>query len=476
MSKTNLSPGTPADWLPGPPARGNLGATWRFTRFMLQPFPTLQRHLSTYGPVSGLTGAIKPGGQGLILAIGPQYNQQVLSNPTLFYNMGSSNVPKTSAAWRLAQGVVYLNGEHHRQQRRLIMPSFHKKEIDRYGEAMVAATERLLAGWQPGQPINLIAEMTRLTMNVVLKTLFGLDAEQEGHELGLLLEEWLALSGSLGANLIPAGLPGSPARRLMRVSEQIEAQTLALLAQKKATLAASHDVISTLMQTHDEDGSRLTEAEVIANAVLLFLAGHETSANALSWALFLLSQHPDVAQALFAELDTHLGGAPPRLDQLGDLRLLDGVINEALRLFPPLAYIMRSAQEPFVMDGYHFAAQSSVMLSHYMTHRLPTIYAEPDRFRPERWFTLKPSPYEYIPFSGGPRLCIGAQFAMLEMKLALATIVQRYRLTPPVNASIKTSINFLLRVKQMPMIVHAQDGQFPKTPVRGDVLKLVSLP
>jgi cytochrome P450 len=109
---------------------------------MLQPFPTLQRHLSTYGPVSGLTGAIKPGGQGLILAIGPQYNQQVLSNPTLFYNMGSSNVPKTSAAWRLAQGVVYLNGEHHRQQRRLIMPSFHKKEIDRYGEAMVAATER----------------------------------------------------------------------------------------------------------------------------------------------------------------------------------------------------------------------------------------------------------------------------------------------------------------------------------------------
>jgi cytochrome P450 len=473
---TNLSTGTRPNVLPGPPARGNLSATWRFARFMLQPFPTFQRHLSTYGPVSGLTGAIEPGGQGLILAIGPQYNQQVLSNPTLFYNMESRNVPKTSAAWRLAQGVVYLNGEHHRQQRRLIMPAFHKKEIDRYAEAMMAATERLLAGWQPGQRINLIDEMTRLTMNVVLQTLFGLDAEQEGHALGLLLEEWLTLSGTLGAHLIPAGVPGSPVRRLMRVSEQIEAQTFALLAQKKVTLAASHDVLSTLMRTQDEDGSQLTEAEVIGNAVVLFLAGHETSANALSWALFLLSQHPDVARELYAELDAQLGGQPPRLDQLSNLPLLDGVINEALRLFPPLAYIMRKAQEPFAMDGYHVAANSSVMISHYMTHRLPAIYEEPDRFLPQRWFTLKPSPYEYIPFSAGPRFCIGAQFALLEMKLVLAMIMQRCRLAPPPNALIKTSINFLLRVKQMPMVVHPQDGQFTKTPVRGDVLKLMALP
>lgn len=462
--------------LPGPAARGTLGATWHFVRFMLNPLPTLHHHLATYGPVSGLTGAIAPGGQGTVLAIGPAYNQQVLSNPQLFYSMGARNLPKTSAAWRLAQGVVYLNGEAHRQQRRLIMPSFHKKEIDRYADTMVAATERLLASWQPGQQINLIDEMTRLTMNVVLQTLFGLDAEQEGHALGLLLEQWLALSGTLGAHLIPAGVPGSPVRRLMRVSEQIEAQTLALLAQKKATLATSHDVISTLMQTHDEEGSRLTEAEVIGNAVVLFLAGHETSANALSWALFLLSQHPDVAQELHAELTTHLDGHPPRLDQLGDLRLLDGVINEALRLFPPLSYIMRTAQEPFTMDGYHFAEKTAVMISHYLTHRLPTIYEEPDRFLPQRWLTLKPSPYEYIPFSAGPRLCIGAQFATLEMKLVLATLLQRIRLTPPVNASIKTSINFLLRVNQMPMIVHAQDGQFTKTPVRGDVLKLVTLP
>lgn len=230
------------------------------------------------------------------------------------------------------------------------------------------------------------------------------------------------------------------------------------------------------MQTHDEEGSRLTEAEVVGNAVVLFLAGHETSANALTWALFLLTQHPAIAEELQAELATHLGGEPPRLDQLGDLRLLDGVINEALRLFPPLSYIMRTAQEPFVMDGYHFAEQSSVMISHYLTHRLPAIYEEPDRFLPKRWFTLKPSPYEYLPFSAGPRLCIGAQFAMLEMKLVLATLLQRVRLAPPPNAEIKTSINFLLRVKQMPMLVHPQDGQFTRTPVRGDVLKLMTLP
>ncbi|MCE7989827.1 MAG: cytochrome P450, partial [Caldilinea sp. CFX5] len=291
-----------------------------------------------------------------------------------------------------------------------------------------------------------------------------------------------SITGSVYAlNKFPeqyAKLKANPALIPSLVSETIRWQTP--LAYMRRTALEDVELRGKTIKKGDKvvmwyvSGNR--DEEVIANAVILFLAGHETSANALSWALFLLSQHPEVAQALYAELDTHLGGAPPRLDQLGDLRLLDGVINEALRLFPPLAYIMRTAQEPFVMDGYHVAAKSSVMISHYMTHRLPAIYEEPDRFLPQRWFTLKPSPYEYIPFSAGPRLCIGAQFAMLEMKLTLATILQRFRLAPPVNASIKTSINFLLRVKQMPMIVHAQDGQFTKTPVRGDVLKLVSLP
>lgn len=461
--------------LPGPRAATRLGATWNFVRFMLHPFPTLQRHLATYGDVSGLTAAIAPGGRGDILAIGPTYNQQVLSNPQLFYSLEARNVPPNSAAWRLAQGVVYLNGEPHRQQRRLIMPSFHKNEIERYAQDMQAATDRLLAGWQPGQRINLSAEMTKLTLNVVIKTLFGLDAEQDGQELGGLLEEWLALSGSLGANLIPAGVPGSPVRRLLRISEQIEAKTLALLQQKKATLAQSHDVISTLMQTQDEAGDKLSEAEVIGNAVVLFLAGHETSANALAWALFLLAQHPAVAQEVLAEVDTQLHGQPPTLAQLGELRLLDGVINETLRLFPPLAYIMRTAQDPFVMGGYEFAARSTVMISHWLTHRLPALYPEPDRFWPQRWFTLKPAPYAYIPFSAGPRMCIGAQFASLEMKLVLAMLLQRFRLEPPPGAQINAQINFLLRVQHMPMVVHAQNYQFVQTPVRGNVRQLVRL-
>jgi cytochrome P450 len=218
----------------------------------------------------------------------------------------------------------------------------------------------------------------------------------------------------------------------------------------------------------------MSEAEVIGNAVVLFLAGHETSANALSWAIFLPAQHPTVAHALLDELETHLRGEPPTLEKLSNLRLLDGVINETLRLFPPLAYIMRTAQEPFAMGGYEFAAKSTVMISHYLTHRLPATYTGPDRFLPQRWFTLKPSPYEYIPFSAGPRLCIGAQFAMLEMKLVLAMLLQRFRLAPLHQAEIKTGINFLLRVRQMPMVVSPQVRQFTQVPVRGDVLKLLA--
>ncbi len=460
--------------LPGPRALPGVGSTWNYLQFFRDPIGTLRRHQRVYGPLSGLSAPLHPGVKGTLLAIGAEYNQQVLSNTKVFHAF-QMRAPTGSAAERLGTGVVYLNGEHHRQQRRLIMPAFHKKELDHYAGDMIEQTRRLLDSWRPGQTLNLIEEMTRLTLNVVVKTLFGLDAEANGRELGALLEDWLALGSSLGANLIPASVPGSPARRLLHVAEQIEAKTIELLARKRATLAESRDVISMLMRTHDEDGAQMTDAEVIGNAVVLYLAGHETSANALSWALFLLAQHPNVMADLLDELESNLHGEPPGLEQLGKLRLLEGVINEALRLFPPLAYILKNAAEPFEMGGHEFPAGSSVMLSHFMTHRLPEIYEQPDRFMPERWLKIDPSPYEYIPFSAGPRLCIGATFAMMEMRFVLAMLLQRYRLAVVPNADVNASILFLLRARQVPMVVHAQDRQFSSEPVRGNVLSLVDL-
>jgi cytochrome P450 len=460
--------------IPGPYALPSVGPTLNYIKFMMRPIETLRHHLRTYGPLSGLTNPVRAGEPTTILAIGPDYNQQVLSNPKSFYALYSRATPGT-AAERLTQGVVYMNGERHKQQRRLIMPAFHKKEIDNYASDMIDQTQRLLDSWRPGQVVNLADQMTSLTKSIVVKTLFGLDANEEGRELGLLLEEWLQLSGSIGANLIPAGLPGSPAKRLIEVSEKIEARVIQLLEHKRATLHESRDVVSMLMRVHDEDGSRLSDAEVIANANLLYLAGHETSTNALTWTQFLLSQHPAALAKIVEEIDGVLHGAPPTLEQLTQLPLLEGAINEGLRLFPPLAYLPKTVVEPVDMGGHLLPVKSSVIISHFMTHRLPDIYHEPDKFKPERWQTLTPSPYEFIPFSAGPRMCIGATFAIMEMKIVLAMLLQRYRLSPVPNAEINASIMFLLRSKQMPMVIHAQDRQFDKVPVRGDALKLVDL-
>lgn len=460
--------------MPGPYALPSIGSTLNYIKFIVSPIDTLRRHFRTYGALSGLTNPVRSGQPATILAIGPEYNQQVLSNPKTFHSLYARTEPGT-AAERLTQGVVYLNGERHKQQRRLIMPAFHKKEIDNYAADMVEQTQRLLDNWRPGQTVNLAAEMTALTKNIVVKTLFGLDATAEGRSLGLLLEEWLQLSGSIGANLIPAKLPGSPAKRLIEVAEKIEAGVIQLLEQKRTTLHESRDVVSMLMRAHDEDGSRLNDAEVIANTNLLYLAGHETSTNALTWTLFLLSQHPKALADVVDELDSVLHGAVPTLEQLAQLPLVEGAINEGLRMFPPLAYIPKTVVEPVEMGGQLLPEKSSVIISHFMTHRLPEIYHDPDKFKPERWLTLNPSPYEYIPFSAGPRMCIGATFAMMEMKIVLAMLLQRYRLSPVPNAEINTSIIFLLRAKQVPMVVNAQDRKFDKVTVRGDALKLVDL-
>jgi cytochrome P450 len=459
--------------LPGPATLPKVGPIANLIKFFINPIPTLYHHYKTYGPVSNL-GVKLFYGADTVLAIGPEYNQQVLSNPKAFYSIQYESKEDTAAS-RLTSGVVYLNGEQAREQRRLIMPAFHKKEIDNYANQMIAVTERFLNGWHIGESVNVHAEMVDLTMAIVVKTLFGLDYDERGRALGVLLEKWLGLNNGILTMMIPKAIPGSPAQRLLVVAEKIEAIIKALLEEKRPHLAESHDVLSMLMRANDEDGTRMTDTQVIGNTAVMYLAGHETSANALSWALFLLSQHPKVAADLMDELDANLHGEPPTLENLGNLRLLDAVINESLRLFPPLSYIPRIVHEPCQVGGYDIPKDTAVMISHYMTHRLPEIYAQPDRFNPERWFTINPSPYEYIPFSAGPRMCIGATFAMMEMRIVLAMLLQRYRLSVVPEKAVNASIMFLLRAKQIPMLINQQDRKFTKDPIHGSVTRLVDL-
>ncbi|GAB4544049.1 MAG: cytochrome P450 [Anaerolineae bacterium] len=458
--------------LPGPKTTPVLGSLPNLIRFFRQPIALMREHRHLYGKLSGLIAPVHNGQKGQILAIGGEYNQLVLSDPKRFYAR-NSRVPENTAAERISTGIVYLNGERHRQQRGLMLPAFHRKAIDAYAQHMLAVTDLFLRNWREGQQINVIDEMTKLTMNVVLRTLFGIEDLQEGYKLGALLEEWLKYAGSLPVNLFPYNLPGTPVRRLVTVSEQIEQQTQRILAEKRVNLEQHTDIVSGLMRAHDEDGARLSDTEVIGNAVLLFLAGHETSANALTWTLYLLAQHPEIFQDVMDELEGLLHGAMPNVEHLNQMPLLEGVIHESLRLMPPLGFNYKKAVEPFEMGGYEFSAGTDVLLSHFMSHREPDIFPDPEVFKPHRWLNLNVGTYDYIAFNGGPRLCLGATFAMVEMKLVLATLLQRFRLACIPNSSVEVTTLFLLRAKHVPMVIHKQDRKFERVPVGGNIHELI---
>ncbi len=219
----------------------------------------------------------------------------------------------------------------------------------------------------------------------------------------------------------------------------------------------------------------MSDMELIGQANTLFIAGHETSSNALTWTLFLLTQHPGDFADVVDELDGVLGGATPGVAQIGKLHKLEQVIKESMRLLPPAALTSRISTAPFELGPYSLPKDTIVTFGQYITHHMPELYTEPDKFIPRRWETIDPSPYEYLPFGAGPRMCIGATFAMTEIKLVLAMLLQRYRPAVQVGTQIDWHMRVTLAPRSMPMAVEAQDRQFTKQPVGGNIHELVDL-
>ncbi len=232
------------------------------------------------------------------------------------------------------------------------------------------------------------------------------------------------------------------------------------------------DVLASLIHVRDEDGTKLSDEELIGHAITLFIAGHETTSNALATTLLLLEQHPAVLSELLDELDGTLHGAAPTLDEINKLPLLDHVIKESLRLLPPAIMGTRVAAQDTQLGGYAVGKGTNVIYSEFVTQRMPQIYAEPDHFKPQRWATHDPSTYEYLPFSAGPHMCIGWAFAMQELRVVLAMLLQRYRLSLVPGTRVDLTIRMQAK-HGLPARVHAQDRQFRATPVQGNIHNLV---
>lgn len=335
----------------------------------------------------------------------------------------------------LGEGLLTSEGALHTRQRRLCQPAFHPERIQAYGRIMADYAVRTRERWSKGGVVEVSQEMTALTMAVVAKALFDADVEQEAAELGeslsvivrLFARFNLPLSGLLQLLPLPSNL------RFRRARARLDATIFRIIAERRSSGEDRGDLLSMLLLAQDVegDGSGMSDLQLRDEAMTLFLAGHETTANALTWTFYLLSQNPDAEARLHHELDQALAGRPPSVEDIPCLRYTEWVFAESMRLYPPAWSLGRRALRDQPLGGYVIPAGSYVMLSPYVTHRDPRFFPEPTRFDPERWRpearAARPK-FSYFPFGGGARQCIGEPFAWMEGVLILATLCQRFRL------------------------------------------------
>ena len=335
----------------------------------------------------------------------------------------------------LGEGLLTSEGDFHLRQRRLAQPAFHRERVAGYGDAMVRDAMRARDRWRAGETIDASHEMSRLTLAVVGKTLFGADVEEEAPEIG---EALTAALGSFGFAVLPLGgllqrVPFLPTvRRFNRARARLDATIYRIIAEHRAAGRDRGDLLSMLLAAQDDEGAGggMTDLQLRDEAMTIFLAGHETTANALAWSWYLLSQHPEAEARLHAELDAAVGARPPTAADLPRLPYARMVLAESMRLYPPAWVIGRRATEPYAVRGETLPARTVVLVSPWVLHRDPRWWPEPEAFRPERWAddAAERPRLAYLPFGAGTRVCIGEQFAWMEGVLLLATIAQRWRL------------------------------------------------
>jgi cytochrome P450 len=334
----------------------------------------------------------------------------------------------------LGNGLVTSEGEFWLRQRRLSQPAFHRERVSAYAEVIVEYTQALLADWRDGDVRDVHEDMMRLTLRVVGKTLFDADLESEAPDVARELTSALVeLSNQMiGPEfLLPARVPTPSRVRLQRALRRLDPMVYRIIAERRRSGVDQGDLLSMLLHAQDEDGSRMTDSQLRDEAMTIVLAGHETTTLALSWAWYLLSEHPDAEARLAGELHDVLGDRDPTAADAPQLRYTEAVIMEAMRLYPPIFGVGRESIAACEVGGHALPAGSNVYMVPWVIQRDPRFFEAPDAFRPERWLDglQKRLPrFAYFPFGGGPRLCMGQSFAMLESVLLLSTIARNWRL------------------------------------------------
>jgi cytochrome P450 len=421
------------------------------------PLKTLSRFARDYGDITYFRLA----GERVFFLNHPQYIRDVLVTH-------QKNFTKSRGLERakrlLGEGLLTSEGAAHLRQRRLMQPAFHADRLAAYASVMAGAADRWRGGMRDGAACDVSKEMMRVTLAIVGKTLFDSDVESKADEVGVAVSDVLA---TFWFSLLPMQglierLPLRALRRGREARARLDALIYALIAERRASGRDHGDLLSMLLAAQDDEGGTggLSDVQVRDEALTLILAGHETTANALTWTWYLLSQQPEIEARLHAEID-RLGGRLPGLDDFPQLAYVGRVVSEAMRLYPPAWIVGRRAIDDYAIADYVIPRRAMLFMSPYVMHRDARFFPNPERFDPDRWTPEARAAlpkFAYFPFGGGVRQCIGEHFAMMELVLLVTTIAQRWQLRLVPNHPVVPQPLITLRARHgMRMTLHERN-------------------
>lgn len=483
--------------IPGPPPSRWLSTGGALIPWAADSLGHAGRLFQRYGPIVALVrgGGMRhistdPACPGTVLAFGAAAVERASMDHLAFtkttlvgaLHPGPEATPRERGLLSFGAGLFAVNGEQHRRHRRLLGPAFSRRRLASYAEQMVSLTAEALSAWRFGEVRSIDRDLRALTARIVGRTLLGesTDGQVGSEQATEHLSRAIRLLGTPLTRLLPFDAVGLPYRKYLNATLALEEEMLRILETRRRGTQDDDrgDMLGALLSAHDQEtDTRLTDHEILGHVSVFFAAGHETSANALAWTLFLLAMFPDIAARVNDEIDDVLKGSAPTPESLEQLVYLGWVVKESLRLFTPAPWNGRILSEETELLGYQIPKGAEVLVSLYETHRVPSVFPEPLRFRPGRWENLKPTAYEYNPFSAGPRTCIGAAFATMEIKIVLAMIFQRCRLAL-LPQKIDRFAELVLAPTALCMRVEPRDGRFAASQaiISGNLGDMVDLP
>jgi cytochrome P450 len=403
--------GSPGRTIEGLPPGPRAPAVLQTLVWTLAPTLFMDRCARRLGEMFTITFA--PSGMKFVMVCDPEAVKTIFTAPPEVAPSAAGNSPVRPVMG--ASSVLVLTGPEHMRQRKLLLPPFHGERMREYEEVIVEATSRDMASWPLGRPMRLQARTRAITLEVILRAVFGVDAERMG-PLKRAIEQLMEPMNLVAVLRIALSRPTQerPSGAIGRALDALDGLIYEELSRRRqvSDLAERTDILSLLLQARDEEGEPMTDGELRDELVTLLLAGHETTATSVAWAIERLVRHPDKLRRLVAEID-----------EGQTEEYLNAVVSETLRVRPVVPIVARSLQEDLEVGGYRLPAGTTVAPAIYLTNRNPRVYERPAEFMPERFLGAAPETFSWIPFGGGIRRCIGASFATLEMKLMLKTML-----------------------------------------------------